>query len=153
MELKIRQATNADAEAVRALVYGVLAEYCLSPDPQATDQDLEDIEGNYINNRGDFIVVEENGVLNACMGVFRIDPHTCELRKMYAIPAARGRGLGKTLMDYALQRARDLGYSRMVLETASPLKEAISLYIKYGFTPYHPDHLSCRCDQAFALDL
>ena len=151
--LKIRLATNADSENIKNLVYSVLQEYSLAPDPQATDRDLDDIEGNYLNNNGYFIVVEDNGRLIACMGLFRVNADTCELRKMYALPVARGKGLGKTLMDRAITQARELGYSRMILETASPLKEAITLYRKYGFTPFQPTHLSCRCDQAFELAL
>jgi len=41
----------------------------------------------------------------------------------------------------------------MILETASPLKEAVSLYKKYDFVSYYPEHLADRCDQAFKLEL
>jgi len=146
-------ATNADTVAIRELVFSVLQEYSLSLDPQDTDRDLDDIEGNYHARNGHFVVVEDGGRIVACMGLFALDEYTCELRKMYTQPAVRGKGLGKQLMEHAVARARELGYSRMVLETATVLKEAISLYKKYGFREYRPAHLSCRCDQAFELDL
>jgi putative acetyltransferase len=54
-------------------------------------------------------------------------------------------------MEFALSKAKELG--RVILETASPLKEAIGLYKRYGFKEFNPEHLSARCDQAFELYL
>ena len=48
---------------------------------------------------------------------------------------------------------KQLGFTKITLETASVLKEAIRLYQSYGFEPYEPEYLSCRCEQAYALDL
>ena len=56
---KLRAATNADAEQVRDLVYTVLAEYGLKPDPDATDADLCDIEKSYSAAGGAFCVLED----------------------------------------------------------------------------------------------
>lgn len=42
-------------------------------------------------------------------------------------------------------------YEVIVLETASPLKEAIGLYKQYGFEEFEADHLAARCDQAMQL--
>ena len=72
---------------------------------------------------------------------------------MYLLPAFRGKGIGKFILEFALQKAKELGYKRITLETASALKGAIGLYKKYGFKSFNPDHLSARCDQAFELYL
>ena len=64
---------------------------------------------------------------------------------------ARGQGWGRRMLDHALAEARRLGFARMTLETATPLKEAIALYEKYGFRPFKPEHMVPRCDQAFEL--
>lgn len=151
--VNMREATNADIVEVKALVYSVLEEYAIPRGDAATDADLDDIEGNYTCNGGYFIVMEDENRIIASMGILRVSEETCELRKMYAIPAARGRGLGKFLLEHAITRARELGFRRMVLETAAPLKEAITLYKKYGFTEYYPDHIADRCDQAYELRL
>jgi len=50
-------------------------------------------------------------------------------------------------------RAKEIGFRRIVLETASVLKEATALYRRYGFQPYQAPHLSQRCDGAYVLDL
>jgi putative acetyltransferase len=78
---------------------------------------------------------------------------TCELRKMYLHRDYRGKGMGRGLLEHALAEARRLGFKQVTLETASVLKEAIRLYERYGFKPYIPAHLSCRCDQAYVLEL
>ena len=57
------------------------------------------------------------------------------------------------MLDDALANARQRGFVRVALETASVLKEAIALYEGYGFVPCQPDHLSPRCDQAYLLEL
>jgi len=151
---KLRRADNCDCPKIAELVFTVLREYYLEPDPEATDADLKDIEKSYFERGGVFYVLEEeDGTIIASYGLYLIDDQTCELRKMYLHKAHRGKGLGKLLMEDALAKARQIGFKKMTLETASVLKEAISLYKKYGFVEYEPEHMSSRCDQAFVLEL
>ncbi len=150
----MRPATNADCEQIRSLVFGVLGEYALKPDPASTDVDIEDIESSYLAQGGTFLVLEaQDDSIVGAYGLYPMEDRTCELRKMYLNKAYRGKGLGKALLDDALTRARQLGFRRVVLETASVLIEAIALYKSYGFVEYTPDHLSSRCDQAYYLEL
>lgn len=176
----MRSATNADATAVRELVFGVLGEYGLLAEHQGVDADLADITGNYISRGGLFDLVFEETSLNSpnrepqyarplhCAGAFeavagpelvgtvglypRVDG-VAELRKMYLRKSSRGMGLGKMMLEHVLAQARTLGFRRIELETSSKLVEAIGLYRKYGFAPFSPEHIAIRCDQAYALDL
>ena len=151
---RLRPANNKDCEKVTELVYGVLKEYNLKPDPVATDADIKDIVHSYFERGGAFYVLEEkDGSIIGAYGLYPADGKTCELRKMYLYSSYRGKGLGKLLLEDALSRARQIGFKKMTLETASVLKEAISLYKSYGFVEYEPEHLSSRCDQAFVLEL
>ncbi len=165
---RLRPATNADCEPVRDLVFTVLAEYGLKPDPGCTDADLCDIEQSYVERGGVFYVLEakDHSIIGS-YGLYPIadcglriadlktdvQPAVCELRKMYLHRDYRGQGLGKRLLEHALAEAHRLGFKTVTLETASVLKEAIRLYEAYGFKPYTPAHLSRRCDQAYALEL
>jgi len=151
--MNIRPATNNDAEKVKAVVFSVLIEYGLKPDSNTIDKDLDSIEESYFSNDGFFGVVEINNAIVATVGLHKVNLTTCELRKMYSLPSQRGKGLGKSILEFALSEAREIGYTRIILETASPLKEAINLYKKYGFKEYKPEHLSVRCDQAYERDL
>ena len=151
--MNIRPATNNDSEKIKSVVFSVLIEYGLKPDSSSVDKDLDSIEESYFSNDGYFGVVEVNSKIVATVGLHRVNDTTCELRKMYSLSSQRGKGLGKSILEFALSKARELGYKRIILETASPLKEAIHLYKKYGFKEYKPEHLSVRCDQAYELYL
>ena len=151
---RLRPANNKDCDNITSLVYSILREYDLKPDPTCTDADIQDIESSYFGQGGMFFVLEvEDGSIIGAYGLYPIDEKTCELRKMYLHKAHRRKGLGKFLLDDALSKARKIGFKRMILETASVLKEAIALYKSYGFVEYNPQHMSSRCDQAYQLDL
>jgi putative acetyltransferase len=153
-EPRFRPATNADAESVRSLVFGALDEYRLAADPDETDRDLFDIEASYAARGGCFeVLVDEADRIIGSYGLYPLREDTCELRKMYLDRSCRGHGLGKAIMKRALQQARSLGFRRVELETAAVLVEAIALYRSFGFRPFTPDHMSCRCDQAMFLEL
>ncbi len=149
--MNIRSATNLDSDGIKIVVFGALMEYGLRPDPCSTDEDLDSIESHYSENGGYFGVVEEGDCIVATIGLYRVDDATCELRKMYVLPDYRGKGLGKCLMEFALKKAKEMGFKRVVLETASPLKEAIGLYKRFGFQKFEPEHMAPRCDQAMEL--
>ena len=151
---RLRPANNKDCEKIADLVFSILKEYDLKPDPVATDADIKDIEHSYFERGGTFYVLEEkDGSIIGAYGLYPVDKATCELRKMYLHSSYRSKGLGKLLLEDALSKARQIGFKKMTLETASVLKEAISLYKSYGFVEYQPEHLSSRCDQAFVLEL
>lgn len=151
---RLRAATNADCEQIRDLVFGVLTEYGLKPDPDGIDTDIRDIEQSYFSRGGRFSVLEDaDGRIIATCALYRMDEATCELRKMYIRPEHRGRGYGKRLLEESLSQARRMGFETMTLETATVLKEAVGLYKSYGFKPYESTHLCWRCDQAYTLEL
>lgn len=154
MKFILRPATNDDRTAIESLVFGVLAEYGLAPDPASTDADLRDIEHEYFSKGGSFdVIADENGKIVGSVGLFRISPDICELRKMYLGPQVRGQGLGRRLLENALAQAKALSFSRVELETASVLTDAISMYEAYGFRPFRSCHLSSRCDSAYYADI
>lgn len=152
MEPIFRKATNADVPATQDLVFATLREYGLKPDPQATDNDLGDFEKYYFSRNGYFELCEIENHIVGTWGIYPLAENgRCELRKMYLSSRHRGRGLGKIMMERALQKARELGYRVVELETASVLKEAIAMYVKFGFRPITNRHLAARCDQAYEL--
>ncbi len=154
MQYSLRPATNDDRVAVENVVFSALAEYGLTPDPAGTDSDLRDIHTSYCAAGGSFdILVGDSGQVVGTVGLFRVSPSTCELRKMYLASSVRGQGLGRRLLEHALARASALGFTRVELETASVLREAVSLYERYGFRSYISEHLAARCDTAYYLEL
>lgn len=150
--ITFRTASNRDADSVRELVFGVLEEFGLRPDRTGTDSDLDDIERNYLQRGGVFELLELNGRIVGSVGLYPIDDSVVELRKMYFLPEIRGRGLGRSTLERMIEKARELGYRKMYLETAMVLKQAVALYRSFGFEPTDEKH-SERCDQAFFLNL
>ena len=84
---------------------------------------------------GTFLVAFEDGAPIACGGVGRLDETTGELRRMYVLPAHRGRGLGRAILEELENAARTLGYTRMRLETGNEAPEALGLYTSSGYEP------------------
>lgn len=90
--------------------------------------------------RGTFMVGYLDGVAVACGGWRAHEPGPefaagdAELKRMYVIPAQRGRGLSRVLLAELERRAIAAGRRRLVLETGTRQPEAIGLYISSGYT-------------------
>lgn len=84
---------------------------------------------------GAFLVGYEDGEPIGCGGLCRYDERTAEIRRMYVIPAARGRGLSRVLLAALEDEGRQLGYSAVRLETGDRQSEAIRLYQSAGYEP------------------
>jgi len=151
MQLHLRAATNDDRAAIEQLVFGVLVEFGLKPDPETTDADLRDITRFYTSFD---VLVDDAGQVVGTVGLWRVTETECELRKMYLAQQVRGTGSGRRLLDHALERARELGFKRVTLETASVLRDAITLYERNGFRRYTPEHpVASRCDATYFREL
>ena len=84
-----------------------------------------------------YFVIEENGIILGGGGIYptqNLPADTCELVKLYLSNAARGKGLGKLLLEKCFAAARQTGYEKMYLETMPELNIAVPLYEKTGFT-------------------
>jgi GNAT superfamily N-acetyltransferase len=82
---------------------------------------------------GVFLVVRDEGRAIGCGGVCRYDETRAELKRMYVVPEARGRGLGRELLVALEAEARRLGYAGIVLETGDRQPEALGLYESAGY--------------------
>ncbi len=151
--LVMRPATDADADAVEKHIFTILRAYGLRPDPAGVDRDLRHIEEAFWRLGGAFWVAEsDNGQIVATVAM-KPDGAVVELQKMYFSPVIRGRGLGKKLLEWLLDWAREQGYRSVVLDTASVLEEAIALYEKAGFQLVCEDSKVPRCDRTYHIDL
>ena len=146
-----RAGRNSDSKQIIALVYSVLREYGLIPEPDGIDKDLDAVEDSYKD--GYFGVIESTEGIVATYGLFPMDEKTVEIRKMYAHPSARGKGLGRWMVNHLLEIAKHNGYKEVELETASPLVEAIGLYQKLGFVEKNFENKTPRCDKTFHMNI
>ncbi len=81
-------------------------------------------------------VAELQGEAIGCCGIYptpNLPPHCAELVKFYLAASARGKGLGRMLLEKSLASARSMGYREIYLESLPQFKTAIRIYEKLGF--------------------
>lgn len=137
-EVLIRPIQPEDDRALAVIIRSVLEEFGADkPGTVYYDPETDHLSGLFDSTPGSaYRVALVDGVVAGGAGLFPtpgLPPGTCELVKMYLLPAARGKGLGKELLQRVFQLAKDLGYGRMYLETMPELKTAIGMYEKMGF--------------------
>ncbi|MGR3323698.1 MAG: bifunctional helix-turn-helix transcriptional regulator/GNAT family N-acetyltransferase [Pseudooceanicola sp.] len=105
---------NAEYET---LALRILADFARGQDP--------------VRERG--FIAEIDGDPVGAVFLMRKDDATAQLRLLHVEAAARGRGVGGTLVDACLAFAREAGYSRIELWTNDVLSSARRIYIRAGF--------------------
>ena len=91
-----------------------------------------------------------------CCALRRFDADVCEMKRLYLQPAARGADLGRRLAEGVVDKARVLGYRRMVLDTLEGMTAAQTLYRSLGFReiePYYFNPTAGVCYMELLLDL
>jgi uncharacterized protein (DUF952 family)/GNAT superfamily N-acetyltransferase len=88
--------------------------------------------------RGSFTVGWQDGQPVAVGGVRRHDDETCEVRRMFVTPDARGRGIGRRLLAAVEGLATRLGYARIVLDTGDKQRDAEHIYRTSGYFEIAP---------------
>ncbi|MBK7397587.1 MAG: GNAT family N-acetyltransferase [Myxococcales bacterium] len=150
----VREVVAGDVPAVVALVTRVLAEFGLVFGVgAATDDQLHALPGSYREAGGRFWVAVEGDQLLGTCGVFPVADGDLELRKMYLDGAARGRGVGKLLLDEAVSFARSVGARRLVLDTVDEMKQAIRFYEANGFARDDAQLRGSRCTRGYVRRL
>lgn len=150
----IRDWQESDRLTVMVLIQQVLTEYGLDWEPKAADQDVVEIEKYYLENNGEFWVVETQDKIVGTAAYYPISRgvKAVEIRKMYLLPEARGQGLGSYLLKQLETRIQERGFQEIWIETASVLKEAVHLYEKKGYQPASGVE-TIRCDRIYVKKL
>jgi GNAT superfamily N-acetyltransferase len=97
------------------------------------DAELATLPGRYAEPGGALLLAVGNDGPLGCAGVRPAGGDTAELKRLYVLPRARGRGAGRRLLDAALAWTRQAGYQGIVLETLPSMRVARRLYLARGF--------------------
>lgn len=137
MNISIRTIHPSDNPFLSKIVKDTLAEFGANHpgtvyyDPTTdTLYELFQIEG------AAYFVAEINNEIVGGGGIYPTDglpADTCELVKMYLLPQARGKNLGRTLIEKCIAFAKEAGYKQVYLESMPELKQALKVYAKFGF--------------------
>lgn len=82
---------------------------------------------------GAFLIGSEGERAVCCGGVKRLPDGACEIKRMFVVPAARGRGVARALLHALEARAQALGYTVLRLDTGPRQPAARHLYESEGY--------------------
>jgi GNAT superfamily N-acetyltransferase len=134
-------ATSPGAQACLSLYYRELdSRFANGFDPaRSVLSSLDD----FAPPRGAFLVMRLRGEPVGCGGLTPLGEKAVYLKRMCITPKVRGLGLGRRLLAALEEKARDLGYGLVRLETNEALIEAQQLYRSAGYRevpPFNDEH-------------
>lgn len=137
--MKFKELTSDYDQALADLIRVNLKKYSLDiPGTVYFDDNLNHLSDFYTadhDRRFYYIVTDESDRLIGGIGLaeFEFVDDCCELQKLYLADEVKGAGLSYRLIDMIEDKARELGYKRMYLETHDNLAAAIHVYEKCGY--------------------
>lgn len=150
---EIRLIKPSDNRAIASIIRLVMSEFGVSgPGFAQHDKEVGEMSQTYCRPYHCYYVVTYHGKVVGGAGIAPLQGagrKICELRKMYFLPAARGRRLGEKVLKMCLLKARKMGFHQCYLETISKMHQAQALYLKFGFTHLRTplgdtEHYSCN---------
>lgn len=139
MDPLIRPVRASDDPELARIIRTVMTECGASgPGFAIHDPEVEAMSLAYSAPRSRYFVAEEGGRILGGAGIGPLqggEAWICELRKMYLLPDARGRGIGAKLLRRCLEAARSFGFLACYLETLHRMRAAQRLYRRFGFRP------------------
>ncbi|MFN5022525.1 MAG: GNAT family N-acetyltransferase [Chitinophagaceae bacterium] len=152
--IQIRPIEQKDNIDIAKVIRGALEEFgankpgtvYFDPTTDALFELFNNTPGSYY-----YIATIDNNVVGGA-GIFpteNLPNGTCELVKLYLHKDARGTGLGKQLLNTAMQWAKENGYTQVYLESMPELSKAVTIYENVGFKRIHQplgNSGHCGCD-------
>ena len=83
---------------------------------------------------GAFLLARLDGRAVGCGAVRTLEADVAEIKRMWVDPAARGRGIGRSLLAALERTAAESGAATVRLDTAAYLTEALPLYRSAGYS-------------------
>ncbi len=142
--IEIRAPQQAEElELVRAIFREYAASLAVDLCFQNFDQELATLPGAYAPPAGGALLLAYvDQRLAGCCAMRALDtvdyPNACEMKRLYVRQDFRGLGLGRQLVEAALDAARTAGYARVLLDTLDDMEAARALYKDLGFDEVPP---------------
>jgi putative acetyltransferase len=142
--IQIRRIKPDEWPAAKRVVYRVA--HAIFNDPRPLEEsiayyeskhelkDMDDIQKNYFENGGIFLVMTEDDQLICTGAIRKLKDDICELKRVWLLTEYHEQGLGYRMLQELLTFARENGYKRIWLET-DPIAQsrALEFYKQLGF--------------------
>lgn len=137
--IEVRRIEPADDVRMADVIRAVMTEFgAVGPGYSIEDPEVDALSATYRGERSGYFVAVRDDVVLGGVGFAPLaggPKGVCELRKMFLLPAARGFGLGRRLLETCLDGARKAGFRKCYLETLQHMEAARRLYESVGFEP------------------
>lgn len=135
--IRIRTIRKDDNAILSSIVKSTLAEFGANhPGTVYFDPTTNELFELFRKPGSIYYVAEENNEVAGGGGIYPsngLPDGTCELVKMYLLPAYRGKGIGKKLIVNCLDYAAQASYRQVYIESMPELEKALSIYEQFGF--------------------
>jgi len=136
-KMNIREIKPSDSQALANMIRSVFIEHDAPTEGTVfTDPTNDALFELFQTDNAMLWVATENETVFGCCGIYPTEglPENCtELVKFYLPKEARGKGIGRALMEKSIESARKLGYSDIYIESLPAFAKAVKIYKKQGF--------------------
>lgn len=137
MKIKIRKIQKSDNYELAAIIRSCFHDFNVSTaETVYEDPTTDHLFELFKTEKSALFVAEENGILLGCCGIFPTEglpENYAELVKFYLNKSARGKGIGRQLMEASINFAKETGYKSIYIESLPEFSTAVSIYEKQGF--------------------
>ncbi|MBP9663050.1 MAG: GNAT family N-acetyltransferase [Pyrinomonadaceae bacterium] len=135
----IQAETEADMAEARELFREYETWLGMSLCFQDFENEVASLPGKYAMPDGRLLLAHDANRLAGCIALRKREDGICEMKRLFVRGEFRGQRIGVSLIERLIADAREIGYSRMRLDTFPPkMGKAVSLYEAHGFVPIAP---------------
>ena len=142
--IEIRRIKPDEGPAAKRVIYRVAHEIFNDPLPLEESiayneahgelKDMDDIQQNYFENGGIFLVTADEAELIGTGAIRELEDDICELKRLWLLTSYHGKGLGYRMLQELFLFAREKGYRRIRLQTDTIYQtRALDFYRRIGF--------------------
>ncbi|TYP97923.1 putative acetyltransferase [Tenacibaculum adriaticum] len=137
MKVTIRQIEQKDNASLANMIRTVFEQHNAPKEGTVyTDPTTNNLYELFRTPKSILWVAEVNSKAIGCCGIYPtigLEKDCVELVKFYLSEDARGKGIGKQLMQKSVESAKELGYNQIYLESLPVFSKAVGMYEKLGF--------------------
>ena len=139
MCIQIETATTPSQYAAGKKIFRAYADFLgLDLEFQGFSEEMETLPRMYGAPNGCLLLAKSGNDYVGAVGLRRHDPKTAEIKRMFVYSTHQGLGVGRALTEALIEKAKQLGYQTIKLDSIRSLDKALTLYKKLGFIEIEP---------------